>query len=171
MNETNLIIYIVLGFFVLLSYFVFIALPSRPYTQWWFGMNKIPNFLVFFTISAMCAAISFCYLGYYWIEYLETEKNQKLIDHLQIEISIILSSAILWAPFVYQSFNKNFFKYLAVIALGITAGSSWAVLAYIIKYGSDTSETKGAIAAAVFFVFHTFFVDFLGWDYFYLKNL
>ena len=176
-NTEKLTIIGVLGFFVILSYIIFIIYPhkfglkKRRISSWWFGLDKKENFLRFFCISALCAVVGFLYMVYYICSYLDEKRiedydyiNSKLIT----QMVVILSSTILWAPLVYVSFNIYWFKYLAAFILGVTTFSSITLLYYIIDLMGDNEHRNGAIASMCFFIFHTFFIDFIVWNYYYL---
>ena len=150
---------------VLVSYYHFIK--PKDFHRWWFGMIDGLHSLQLFMFSASLAAIGFLYVMWYMIFGLDVIDTK-----LTTELSLIFLSTLSWAPLTYLSmFYSVHFKYLVVVALGVTSGSSFAFIYFLSTRHDDSLERNLAVAAMSLFTFHVTFVDFIGWNYFYLRKL
>lgn len=147
--------------FVLVTYYIFIKQGS--FDKWWFKMlDTFPLWL--FSITSTLATIGFLYIIWYMVWGLDRKD-----DKLTLEFAIILASTLLWAPLTHLAMTKSkLFKYLVVLVLGITSGSS---IAFIYFLATRHSHDNIAIGAMFLFAFHVTIVDFFIWNYHFLKNL
>lgn len=178
----NIIIILIVACMVIISYVIFIFNGKYSYNQWWFGLNRtslfnIP-FLYWFAVTSFLAAVGFVYVMWYYKAKLEDELTEKQYDKIRTEIVIALVASVIWTPAVYYSLKykqykntKHFFKTLAMLSLGVTAGASTAAAYFINDYSQSSTYKTIALVAYSLFIFHTGIVDFGLWNVFYYNNL
>lgn len=158
MDETNLVITILLGFIVLLFYSL--LLPSNKYV---YGNIQNKNLLLFYFISIILSGISYIIIWILQVFFYQEEHNDNNSNSLYTTgNALFLLGALLW-PFFLYLYPKQF--HLVIFTLCITSLGSLLILIQECLY----KDNIVGIIFAIYLFFHVFILDNIIWSSSYRK--
>ena len=165
MNLVNFLSWIILGIPLMLTY-------TTIDMSFWVGIDSNKHFYRFYLTCIVFAFISGISMVTWSSKYELDDEDES--DLVTIGIILLVGFSILWVPMFKQSKIDSNYKYATISALtGAFAGA--AILAHTVLYphvyDTEDSEKYSELWAipAIFLVFQTGIMDFIVWNYFYLK--
>ena len=154
-----LCIIIVGGCLVLLSYFILLprTLPSRRLDPLWFGIQGTLRTVYY--VSILCSAIVF-FCSLYWIYHHLDHQNIQSYTNAYI---LLLLSAMLWAVALWwwgHHPSTVAVWSVCMTLIGTTIGSMWLLYNTYLN-----NAPQWVLLCLVYFVFHVFVLDNIGWFY------
>ena len=150
---------IILGFFVLLSYYVLLprTLPSQTIDPLWFGIDG--HLRSFYYTSILCSGVVFlCAL--YWVSHNINGRNARRYIAAYI---LLLLSASLWTVSLWwwgQTSSPVAVWSVFAALLGTTLGSMW-----VLHNAYSDKAPVWVLLCLVYFAFHVMVLDNVGWFY------
>ena len=164
MNLFALATNVILGSLLLASYYYFLTKNKDIVNKLWGNIEKDKIKLIFplIIITGLLYLFTVYYIGF------KTDKLDKIkIKKIVLYQAILILASMLWMPLSIKYLNKKeqLTKVAIILILFVVAMSALAIFYNIFKLNDIGKFKNLALLGAGMLFFHTFFLDFLYWNY------
>ena len=162
----NLAIYsnIIFGLLLLISYYYLGSNNSRIVEKLWGNIKGNKRKLV--VLSMLVTGVLYLFTVYY-IGFLTDHLDKDKINNIVLYQIILILASMLWMPLSINYLNKKelLTKIAVILILFIVAMCAMTILYKIFRLKDKGKYKNMALLGAGMLFFHTFFLDFLDWNY------
>jgi|SaaInlStandDraft_2_1057019.scaffolds.fasta_scaffold154410_1 hypothetical protein len=169
MNYGILLANVVLGTILLYSYYYLGSNNSGVVEKLWGRIRG--NLRNFYLFSMLVTLIGYLLMLYFLV--FRVKNNNELLNEILVFQIIVIVISMLWMPLSIKYLtNKNIYLkpiiILVLFVVGIAALGNTLKVSKLQVSNKNKSFKNLAVAGAGYLFFHTFVLDFLGWNYNFL---
>ena len=168
MNQLVLYSNVVLGTILLFSYFYIGSKNSGVVEKLWGNIKGLHRKL---TIASMIiTGITYLFTIYY-LCFKSDKLDKKILNEILKYQIILIIASMLWMPLSIKYLNKKdvLTKIAVILILFIVAISALAIFYKLLTINDNSKYKIMALVGSGMLFFHTFFLDFLNWNYNFFK--
>lgn len=154
----------ILGLLLIASYVYFGMENKKIVNKLWGNIKGIKRKI---TIASILITALFYLFTIYYISFKTSALDQEKIKNIILYQAILILASMLWMPLSIKYLNKQeeLTKVAIILILFVVAMSALAIFYNIFKLNDSGKFKNLALVGAGLLFLHTFFLDFLDWNY------
>jgi cytochrome bd-type quinol oxidase subunit 2 len=164
MNKLVLFTNVIFGILLLFSYYFIGKQNINKVEQLWGNIKNLERKMTIF--SMILTGLLYLFVLNYLVFHTSNINQSKITNIVKYQAILILTS-MLWMPLSIQYLNEKKFitKIAIILILFVVSMCALAVFYNIYKLNDKSKFKTMALIGSFMLFFHTFFLDFLNWNY------